>query len=209
MDYDSLLWHFSDAMAHVAAAIEARFEREQVAWVFGLTGGELDDKPLKFRAPGYWGGTLEDREWGYHYDGPPEWAESDFDDLNENGVDYFTLVEIGCSYGSGAPERLFVGDQFYLRVAQYANSGETECPAGSCGDDETVGEDSTEGMHMCPLCEAEAGEKHGYIYVGDGCESVYKHIDVACAACDGTREDADNGTGLCYCGEEDEDDSDE
>jgi hypothetical protein len=161
---------------------EAEIEREQVAWVFGLTGGELEDKPLTFKAPDHWGES-QDRTWRYHYDGLPEYASSDYPDRFDNGVYYMTLVEIGCSYGSGAPEWIDFGKERWFQVAQFANSGETECPEGPSGAAEKVGEGHTEGMERCPLCEADAGEDHGYIYVGVGCETVYKRVDFSCDAC--------------------------
>jgi hypothetical protein len=184
--------HFNvaDAFAHVAQAIEARREREQVEWVFGLTGGELDDDPLKW--------TDEDgreRAWAYHYDGVPEWCErEDFPDRYANGVDYFTLVEIGCSYGSGAPETIRFDGKLYVRVHQYVHSGETDCPRGPCGEgQETVEEE------LCYLCEAERGEAHGCIYVGDGCESVYCHIEISCKGCSMTAAECTPDALMCDC----------
>lgn len=179
----------ADAMQYVGRAIEAQNERQQVEYVFGLTGGELSNESLKFTAPGRYG-DVRNREWFYHYDGVPDWAEEDFKDPRGYyshdfyGSDYFTLVEFGISYESSAPEELTTLDgKLYLRVRSYSSSGETECPMGSCGDNETVGEDSTEGMAQCPLCEADAGEKHGYIYLGNSAEHVYRHLDLACAGC--------------------------
>ena len=210
----TLIRQFADAMSYVGQGVDARFEREQVEWVFGLTGGELSDEPLKFQARSAYSygeeyGEWEDRSWHYHYDGVPEWATEDFDrDIRHSAgtfgnVQHFTLVEIGCSYGSGAPQTIrFADGSIWHRVAQYAHSGETECPMGSCGDDETVGEDSTEGMHRCPLCEEEKGEKHGYIYVGDGCETVYAQIDFECAECGVLKSELTADDPACNCEED-------
>jgi hypothetical protein len=170
---------------------QADNEREQVEWVFGLTGGELDSRPLLYTAPDRWGDEI-DCKWKYHYDGFPEWASEDFPERFEQGgeVDFFTLVEVGCTYESRAPKWLRTSDgRIYVRVRQYGNSGETECPEGPSGGGETVGEGRTEGMDECPLCEEKKGGKHGYIYLGEGCESVYKHVEFACARCEWTRED--------------------
>lgn len=155
-------------------------ERECVEWVLGLTGGELETKPLKFRAPNKWG-EISDRTWKYHYDGLPEWASSDFPERFE--CNYFTLIEIGVSYESSAPDELTIDGERWFKVRTYNHSGETECPLGSSGDDETVGEAHTEGVEECPLCEEKKGEKHGYIYLGDCLENVYCRVDFKCAEC--------------------------
>src|SRR4051812_47249633 len=78
------LEHFADAMAHVGQAIEAGFERQQIEWVFGLTGGELEKEKLRFLDE-----NGDERSWKYHFGGVPDWAQSDFD-IYESGVDYFT-----------------------------------------------------------------------------------------------------------------------
>ena len=171
---------------------EQAIEREQVEWVFGLTGGELDDKPLEFTDE-----SGKARSWRYHYNGVPEWAESDFGTHDYFNVDYFTMVETDCCYGSAAPEWLKTSDgKLYVRVEQYTHSGEAECPCGPSGDNEKVGEEHTEGQEQCPLCEAEKGEDHGYIYLGPGCETVYRHIDVVCNECEYNHEEG------CICEEE-------
>lgn len=200
---ETLIEAFAEAMASVGRGVEARFEREQVEFVFGLTGGELDDEPIEFF-------LLPRERWEhvnpvtrhYTYDGVPEWAGSDFPDKYDSGVSYFTIVEAGIDYGSILTEAIqFADGKVWVKVEQYVHSGETECPAGSCGDDETVGEDSTEGFAECPLCGEKAGEKHGYIYVGPGAETVYKRIDVACAECGLTRGDIEepDTDDLCGC----------
>jgi hypothetical protein len=206
----TLIQQFAESMTYVGQGVEARNERYQVEQVFGLTGGELADEPLKFRAknnPAQEYGDEEDQSWLYHYDGIPEWAGDDFPDQYDSGVDYFTLVEIGCSYGSSAPAWLTsTSGQFYLQVKQYASSGECECdgkynPDG--GSDCKVGEGYTAGMAQCPMCGEGVGEEHGYIYVGDGCESVYMHVDFSCEECGATREvDPTNGLLMCACDEE-------
>src|ERR1700687_2704798 len=97
----SIDYRIGDAFANVAKAIEASRERQQVEYVFGLTGGELEDKPLKFTAPNTF---VTERSWLYHYEGAPEWAIEDFEDYYNNS--YLTLVETDCCYGSSAPDTI-------------------------------------------------------------------------------------------------------
>jgi hypothetical protein len=70
---------------------------------------------------------------------------------------------------------------------------------GSCGDNEKVGEDSTEGMERCPLCDEEKGEEHGHIYVGDGCETVYARIDFECEECGVLKSELTPEATTCDC----------
>lgn len=193
----------ADAMSSVGEAIDQRFERMQVEYVFGLTGGELDDKPLNFTAPTKFNGD-QPRTWRYSYDGVPEWAaREDFPDHNDPGVTYFTLIEIGVSYESYAPEWVRFDDgTTYFRMRQYVHSGECECPMGSCGDNERVGEDSTAGMAECPLCGEKRGEEHGYIYVGDSTETVYKRVVFSCEECGISQSDLTADAPECDCEEE-------
>lgn len=158
-------------------------EREQVEYVFGLTGGELDDKPVTFVA-GFreQHGKIEETDlgltWLYHYDSVPEWAYEDFDrDVRSSASgDYFTLVDLGCEYGSRENKILIDSDgRIYLHVKTYANSGETECP-GQHEDEDKVSAEHTMGGNVCVLCEAALGEEHGYIYIGPGAEHVYKFV---------------------------------
>lgn len=195
MDYfGTLINRFANAMASVARGINAKIERQQVEYVFLLTGGELDDEPLRF---------IDEngcsRGWLYHYDGVPEWAECDYVDLHDNCVDYFTLVEISISYGSYAPETIRVKDRTYVKMQSYGHSGECECPGQHDDPPNQVGEGHTEGLKQCPLCEEESGNKHGYIYLGNGAEHVYKWIGPSCWDCDLSREDCDGES--CACDE--------
>lgn len=183
---------------------EKEIEREQVSWVFGLTGGELGSESLKFKGPGAVTGQELEYGWLYHYDGPPEWATSDFDTHDYFDAQYCTLVEFGCSYGSAAPELMIFPDgETWYRVAQFTHSGECECPEGLSGWNEKVGEGRTEGMERCLLCEADKGEEHGYIYLGDGCESVYRRIDFKCNECEVPQSEIRaSGPGtICDCSE--------
>lgn len=156
---------------------EKRIQQEQVEHVFGLTGGELDDKPVTF-VTGFREryGKIEETDlgltWPFHYDGVPEWAFEDFDRDARNSAsdERFTLVDLGCEYGSRENKILIDSDgRIYLHVVSYANSGETECP-GMHDDSTLVTEE------QCPLCEADVGEEHGYIYIGPGAEHVYQLV---------------------------------
>lgn len=185
-------WGLRDQWAAIGEAIIAGFERQQIEWVFGLTGGELADEPLHFRDED---GT--ERKWAYHYDDVPEWAADDFD-THEGRVSFCTLIEAGVSYSSCAPEIMNFGTEVWHKVATYAASGETECPERQ--DQELVGEGHTEGLQQCPLCEADAGEEHGFIYVGESAEHVYMHVDMLCAICEvSASEIAGAGAMRCDC----------
>lgn len=145
-------------------------EREQIEWVFGLTGGELADKPIAYS---YTNDHGEEREgtFLYHYDGVPDYAgKSEFADLYSDDCEYFTAVAF--SLWGYPSEEIQIGGKVFARVQEYLNSGETECPGKQSTDD---GEDPC-ADEICPLCEREPGEEHGYIYIGDGwAEVVYRH----------------------------------
>src|SRR5262245_19008898 len=115
-------------------------ERQQVEWVFMLTGGELDDEP--------WNG------FAYNYDGVPEYAASDFEDTFE--YEYRTVI--GSFLYGGPPERIVAAEGAWELRATFVSSGEAECPLRR----EVVDEE------RCRLCDETRGEPHGYIYLGDG-----------------------------------------
>lgn len=147
--------------------------REQVEWVFGLTGGELNDKSLRYHK------TDEDSDhqygFAFYYDGVPSYARPDFEHLDENHYDYFTAVSCEL-YGSSLDELITVEDgKLYKKLKVYTNSGETECPGKSDGDG-VVTEEQADPSGFCPYCDESIGDEHGYIYLGDGwCEVVYMH----------------------------------
>jgi hypothetical protein len=182
------------ASDEVSDAIEAWIERQQVEQIYGLTGGELDDKPLLY---------LDENEGShsvaYHYDGVPEWAGDDFADRYECGVDYFTVIDVDNPYGWFQQEMRLSDGRRYFLVKTYTSGGEASCPLGACGNDEKVGEDSTEGMTACPLCEADEGEDHGVIYLGTGSEAVYKHVDFSCGMCGIAKSDLTDEAPICDC----------
>src|SRR5260370_21406033 len=94
------------------SADEDDSERQQVEWVFGLTGGELDDET--------WNG------FAYNFDGVQEWAQSDFKDRYDH--EYRTVV--GCFLYGGPPECIVDTSGVWTLKAAFQSSGETECPLG-------------------------------------------------------------------------------
>lgn len=152
---------------------EKQIERQCVEWVFGLTGGELSDKPLAYTV----GGNDDVHSFEYHFDGVPDYCgKGDYPDLHDSHVDYFTAVT-DCLYGN-APDEIVVAGKRYVQVNSFVSSGETECPGmhDDMNDGAVTLEHADVGGKVCMLCEADLGEEHGYIYLGDGwCEVVYRH----------------------------------
>lgn len=118
-------------------------EKEKIAILFSLEGGELSDHPLRYA-------TIENKEawcivnaeknsghfakrvvisrrWArYFYDGVPEYAESDF---RRMGGSYVTLCWDRGSYGDHTPpQSIHTGGKRYRRVKVYNSGGERECP---------------------------------------------------------------------------------
>lgn len=167
---------------------EAQIEREQVEWVFGLTGGELNagPTPYTYQAEGYditdhtYKMMTKSGHFAYTYDGVPDYAgHSEFPDVYDNHVDYFTAVT-DCLYG-GPPDTITVAGKVYTKVREWSNSGETECCYSQGDDGPNVTEEQAvksdySDRRYCPYCEADEGEEHGCIYLGDGWyEVVYRH----------------------------------
>jgi hypothetical protein len=149
--------------------------------VFGLTGGEM---------------SLADETWcgyAYHYDGAPDYAESELKAAaEERGLDPWSLITVIVTHGGFLPppeETLTdAAGNVWTLLASFANSGETECPGQhdernkvtriDCGpkarpSDEYDSDKPPSPPDRCVLCEAERGEPHGMIYVGEGYEAVY------------------------------------
>lgn len=152
-------------------------DKERVACVFGLGGGELHEADERF--PDEWDGPDGIAHW---YDGPPEYA-SELKDAN--------LVECPACEGTGMDGdlddceqcdgrgledrevRTAIIDVLYgfpeppdgwERIASFTSSGEREC--WWCGDG-TGNEDERDD---CQLCEGD-----GLVYLGDGmAEVVYR-----------------------------------
>jgi len=193
-NFCSTWFNLGQFFLNIGHAVEARLEREKVEHIYGLTGGELNRDA--------WGGYL------YNYDGVPEWAEDDFPNRLDPGGDYVTCIDIDAPYGT-SDDPIECNGKVYVPIMSYQSGGERECPCGPCGaGEEVVGEEGgeTEGMSACPLCEAEAGEPHGMIYLGEGAEIVYRAVDPVCAECGLNRADALDGDcdypGHCRCADD-------
>ena len=142
-------------------------EKMEVQEVFGLTGGELEDRPLRFLGEKRWqsdgSGTGEwSRRWArYWYTGSPDYAPKI--ERRWRG-DVMTIVT--CELFGTLPTKIFAKGKRWRKVARFASSGEVECP---WKDTDPVGDEDG----PCNLCDA-IGGAHGYIYLGDGwSESVY------------------------------------
>jgi hypothetical protein len=105
---------------------QRRLEKLRVECVFGLTGGELNDRP--------W------RGFRYNYDGAPEWLPPAWAEFRD-GAEYKTACIEDAPYGvSGEAPR------GWERVAVFAHSGEASC--NWCGD----GTGDEEQRPKCKLC---------------------------------------------------------
>ena len=167
---------------------EAQIERECVEWVFGLTGGELMDRPwvVVTLRKNPEDADVSDEEMGepytnpYWYSGVPKWVAREIP--HQDVYDFRTIVR--CVSHGGAYARLwdpFTNEAWEL-VETFTSSGETQCPLHDVEDaPETAYENG-----RCVYCEAERitkrGEdvtKHGHIYLGDGwAELVYRRVVV-------------------------------
>lgn len=200
---------------------ESAIEREQIEYVFGLTGGELASEPWTYQAPYVYSSDsstellLREHTARYWYDGCPDYCERSEREEWEDAAAR-TIVVAGGGYLS-APAPWVVDDEGAWRlVATYQNSGETECPGqhedagnkvrrdhcklskGWPRDGKThfaIGEMTA--LHAeCVLCEETIGEEHGYIYLGDGYEAVYSLE----AESNTTREEWERDNGRTFVG---------
>lgn len=126
-----------------------RHERWQIEYLCGLEYGDLSDE--KFGS------------FAYNYAGVPQWAQDDFDDLWEEGVEYRTVIG---QFLFGSPPEVIVHDGAVWRLRRdYLCSPEVECPR-----------EGVVAGRRCGLCDARQGEPHGMIYLGEGwLEVVYRH----------------------------------
>lgn len=154
-------------------------ERERIACVFGLGGGELHEAHAEF--PDEWDGVI-----AYWYDGPPEYAtelkeanivecstcggigydaERDADCRICDGVGHddreVRTAILECLYGEPEPP------DGWERIASYSSSGEASC--WWCGD----GSGNEDERATCKLCEGD-----GLVYLGDGwAEMVFRRVE--------------------------------
>lgn len=168
---------------------EARIEREQVEIVFGLGGGELEDKPWEYERP--WAdpmlGTTPGRS-RYWFSGCPDYVER-HEREEWDWPSARTIIDFGYP---DAPHPWLVDDEgAWILVQIFYSHGEAECPyrtwdpiaqedhqgkgvrlvaeAETCHNPESSG--------LCPMCEEKTGEEHGYIYLADGYEAVYSLVE--------------------------------
>lgn len=146
-------------------------ERTEVEWVMGLTGGELEDKPLRFLEvrkvlpwqPGEfkdWKPQIEFHRWWrpYWYTGSPDYAR----EIDRRWRGEVMTIVSDETFGM-LPRKIIARGKVWRKVARFASSGECECPNGQ---GEAIGAEG------CTFCEEKI--THGYLYLGDGWgESVY------------------------------------
>lgn len=194
---------------------EEEIERTSVEQVFDLTGGEMAD------APWYFGIPQEENDYShpvrsatrrFWYEGVPEWATEDFPSEARGytnsceSATYRTICETHLGYGGPIPTEIVDSQGVWKFVCAYGNSGERACVydsgAGERVNDECVlSEDGT----VCAYCEAEVGEKHGCIYLGDCRELVYRLAGENCDECgeyipdDADAKDVENDFHLSSC----------
>jgi len=161
---------------------EAVKELEQIEYVFGLTGGELEDED--------WGG------YALNYEGCPHYVSCD--DLHTY---YHTVIVTGGGFLPSAPEVIEEMDPYagtdpddpyadayvldWHLVDTYRSSGESDCPVCGAGADprtfpdgffEEYGRDP-QPNDECGLCETQVADMPGVIYIGEGYEAVYAAHD--------------------------------
>jgi hypothetical protein len=157
---------------------EKRIERTCVEYVFGLTGGELEDKPWEPWVPNteesfpyLYDQASERWTFTYWYDGLPDWCAHDYKDRYD--ATYRTVVR-HCLWGL-PPETVLEKGVTWRRKAHFVSSGETECCLKEPWENDVL---ELHSKRPCEYCEAQEGEEHGYIYLGDGwCEVIYRADD--------------------------------
>jgi hypothetical protein len=197
----------NETKTKTAEEIEAAIEQERIEWVFGLTGGEMADRPWTAyhvgkdetreqddeRARKYgWAPTVYDRVYPhrYWYEGAPEYLGKQYDHVTAR-----TTLTWGSGYLEAPTPWLVDADGVWVFVESFNNSGECECPnrywdpvARESPADMTVRIVTPQEANAetdCPLCEAKIGEEHGYIYIGEGYEAVYVLAAHQCDECGG------------------------
>ena len=129
-------------------------DRERIACVFGLGGGELHVADERFTDE--WDGANGIAYW---YEGVPDYA------TELKRLDEARTAILDCMYGFPEPP------DGWEQVASFSSSGEAECwwcAAGEVGDDVDTGGNGA-AKTACKLCDGD-----GIVYLGDGwCEVVY------------------------------------
>lgn len=119
---------------------EDDIEREQIEWVFGLTGGELEAEPWEYEEfkeeseyrpaerPAFrYVKRPHSSSFRYWYQDPPDYVDrrelASRDDYNA----VFRTAVVNELYGP-APAALRDAEGIWQKVRSFRNSGETECP---------------------------------------------------------------------------------
>lgn len=161
---------------------EADVEREQIEYVFGLTGGELETEPWAVVGP-YTRSDERDEPhaWAvrYWYDGAPEYVSRELGRFNS----LRTVVANPAGYSNGPDAWLADESGVWMLVDSFTSSGETECPGQHEDAGPKVTADHVADTDRCYLCEGKLGDDHGYIYIGDGYEAVYARAVHDCDDC--------------------------
>ena len=128
-------------------------DRERVACVFGLGGGELRVPHPEFPDAEGWDDVI-----AHWYEGVPDYAVelADLDDARTAILD--------CMFGVPTPP------PGWGLVASFTSSGEAECwwcgsGSAAAGAGDGTGNEDEQGE--CPLCEGD-----GLVYIGDGWREV-------------------------------------
>lgn len=193
----------ANAAAEEAAAKEAKIERESVEAVFSLTGGELESKPWEPWIPAHaldaddllriaghgFGPESNQTIFRYWYEGVPDYVgRNEFPDIHD--AEFRTVVTQRLYESSVLLENGSLRDGAeWKRVRVFESSGETRCPGAREGYDDDDADGPPEGKNVvgsdgCPYCEEKPGEKHGYIYLGDGwAEVVYRREPIWSVSC--------------------------
>lgn len=152
-------------------------DRERMACIFALGGGELHEPNPKF--PDEWDGQI-----AFWYDGPPDYAEelkdadrvkcsackgrgsmADEECLDCEGHGHrdheVRTALLNCLFGTPQPP------PGWERIASFTSSGEASC--WWCGD----GTGNEQARKGCQLCEGD-----GYVFIGDGwAEVVFRRTE--------------------------------
>ncbi len=183
----------AEVLDDLKIAVDQQARREQVAIV---VGEELEEepwmvqelteeepvqpigRPIDVDRRALWPGR-KGRRWLW-YDAAPEWA------ARELGAGSFrTIVTDGGGYQSAEPEFLQDAEGgIWERVRDYQHGAERECPYLEAAQnysqrhEETVElGDTYFGEHPgkeCRFCGEKLGDKHRYVYIGEGAEYVYR-----------------------------------
>lgn len=148
---------------------------------------EHDDAPWVGLEGELFYNTREPVEFGLWLDYPPEYLERQLErQVNRTDTRFRTLY----TYGGGYQNELDIAfvdlktNELWQRVHGGSYNPEVECPFKNWNDEEREDErdrvctdhDTLYGEYpheKCRFCEADLGEEHGYLYVGEGGEYVY------------------------------------